>query len=75
MRSQIASDLHHEFIAPGRLGSEPIGFADSVDVLVLAGDIHSHANARNLYRDCPVSAQYLLTVERILRKSEQIPAG
>lgn len=35
---------------------------------VLAGDIHSHANACNLYRDCPVSAQYLLTVERILRK-------
>jgi predicted phosphodiesterase len=55
MRLQIASDLHHEFIAPGQPGSEPIALADGVDVLVLAGDIHSHANACNLYRDYPVA--------------------
>lgn len=59
MRLQIASDLHHEFIAPGRPGSEPIALADGVDVLVLAGDIHSHANACNLYRDYPVPVVYV----------------
>jgi hypothetical protein len=46
MRLQTASDLHRDVIAPGRPGSEPIALADGVDVLVLAGDIHSHAKAK-----------------------------
>ncbi len=60
MRLQIASDLHHEFIAPGRPGSEPIALADGVDVLVLAA-ISIHTRMRAI---CTVTIPYLLIVDR-----------
>ncbi|MBL8383866.1 MAG: metallophosphoesterase [Burkholderiales bacterium] len=53
MRIQVASDLHLELVGrrfPDYLVVEP---ADA-DVLVLAGDIHRHADALDAFRDWPV---------------------
>jgi len=56
MKLQIASDLHHEF---NRSETTGIPLADGVDVLVLAGDIHSHTRAIDLYGAYPVPTIYV----------------
>lgn len=59
MQVQIASDLHHEFARKGEPGSEALPLADGVDMLVLAGDIHSRAQTIGLYGKRPVPVLYV----------------
>lgn len=60
MKLQIASDLHHELAVPRSPMSWPVALADRyVDVLVLAGDVHKHIGAIDLYRDYPVPVVYV----------------
>lgn len=60
MKVQVASDLHHELAVAGSPMSAPIALADAdVDVLVLAGDIHSQLGTIDLYADYPVPAVYV----------------
>lgn len=57
---QIASDLHHELAATGSSMSCPITLVDnSVDVLVLAGDIHNQLRGIELYADYPAPVVYV----------------
>ncbi|MCI0150368.1 metallophosphoesterase [Paraburkholderia sediminicola] len=59
MRIQVASDLHHELATPGSAMALPITPAPGIDVLVLAGDIHKHLAAIDLYADCPMPVVYI----------------
>lgn len=58
MKIQIASDLHLEFLRkrfPGYRCIEPAG----ADLLVLAGDIHTHGRAIDAFRDWEVPILYI----------------
>ncbi|MGV3654946.1 MAG: metallophosphoesterase [Noviherbaspirillum sp.] len=58
MRIQIASDLHLEFLRkrfPGYRCVEPA----QADLLVLAGDIHTHGRAIDCFRDWEVPVLYI----------------
>jgi predicted phosphodiesterase len=59
MLLQIASDLHHEHIPVGKPGSEGLSVAKGVDVLVLAGDIHSRTQVLDLYGAYPIPVVYV----------------
>lgn len=60
MRTQIASDLHLEFLAR-TLPSEPtISPAPGADLLLLAGDISVGSHAVQLFRDWPVPVIYVV---------------
>ncbi|CAM2139750.1 putative phosphodiesterase [Pararobbsia alpina] len=58
MKFQIASDLHLEQFAafPGFRVIEP---APDADALILAGDVHSHAEAIHAFDDWPVPVIYV----------------
>jgi hypothetical protein len=58
MRFQIASDLHIEMLYrfPGYRVITP---AASADALILAGDIHSHTHAIDMFSSWPVPVYYL----------------
>ena len=58
MKLQIASDLHLEQFArfPGYRVIEP---APDAEALILAGDIHSHAEGVEAFRDWPVPVIYV----------------
>ncbi|WP_438326968.1 metallophosphoesterase [Burkholderia pseudomallei] len=60
MRLQIASDLHHELaVSSSAMAARLERADDSVDVLVLAGDIHNKTGAIYLYADYPVPVVYV----------------
>ncbi|KGD34451.1 metallophosphoesterase [Burkholderia pseudomallei] len=60
MKVQVASDLHHELAVPNSEMARPLKRSDdSVDVLVLAGDIHNKTGAIDLYADYPVPVVYV----------------
>lgn len=58
MKFQIASDLHLEQFTtfPGYRVIEPVPGADA---LILAGDVHSHADAIHAFNDWPVPVIYV----------------
>jgi DNA repair exonuclease SbcCD nuclease subunit len=58
MKIQIASDLHLEFLEQQFPDYRIVEPADA-DVLVLAGDIHRHAQAIAAFRDWPVPVIYV----------------
>jgi predicted phosphodiesterase len=59
MRVHIASDLHHEFLRDGALGSEALPLAIDADLLILAGDIHASTQTVGLYGQYPVPVLYV----------------
>jgi predicted phosphodiesterase len=59
VRIQVASDLHHELAPADSKLSMPLEIVDGVDVLILAGDIHSGVRAIDLYGSCPVPVVYV----------------
>lgn len=60
MKVQVASDLHHELAVPNSEMARPLERSDdSVDVLVLAGDIHNQLKGVDLYADYPVPVVYV----------------
>jgi len=59
MNIQLASDLHLEFLQRDHPGERLITYAPSADVLVLAGDIASGANALSQFADWPVPVLYV----------------
>jgi predicted phosphodiesterase len=83
VRIQIASDLHHEFSLKNAIAAPRIVIAPDVDVLVLAGDIHCHTHAVDMYGHClenviyvhgnhePYGAELYGIVSEIRRKSEK----
>ncbi|HYD62834.1 MAG TPA: metallophosphoesterase [Noviherbaspirillum sp.] len=58
MKIQVASDLHLEFLAARFAGYRVVEPTDA-DVLVLAGDIHRHTHAIDVFRDWPVPVVYV----------------
>ncbi|WP_341317465.1 metallophosphoesterase [Paraburkholderia sp. IMGN_8] len=60
MRIQVASDLHHEIAAPGSDLAAPLSIVSDVDLLVLAGDIHTGTKGVELYANCRVPVAYVL---------------
>jgi predicted phosphodiesterase len=59
MRIQIASDLHLEMLHRSFPGYNPVVPSSSADVLVLAGDIASHADAVDTFASWPVPVIYV----------------
>jgi len=59
MKIQLASDLHLEFLQRDHPGERLITYAPGADVLVLAGDIASGANALAQFADWPVPVLYV----------------
>jgi len=59
MNIQLASDLHLEFLQRDHPGERLITYAPGADVLVLAGDIASGANALSQFADWPVPVLYV----------------
>lgn len=58
MKIQIASDLHLELLEQGFPGYRVINPADA-DVLVIAGDIHRHTRAIEVFADWPVPVVFV----------------
>jgi predicted phosphodiesterase len=59
MRIQIASDLHLEMLHRSFPGYNPVEPSSAADVLVLAGDIASHADAVEAFANWPVPVIYV----------------
>jgi predicted phosphodiesterase len=59
VRIQVASDLHHELAPAGSALAAPLTIAPHVDLLVLAGDVHSGTKGVGLYADCRVPVAYV----------------
>jgi predicted phosphodiesterase len=59
VRIQVASDLHHEMSPPGSVLASPLPIAPGVDLLVLAGDIHTGSKGVELYADSRVPVVYV----------------
>ncbi len=59
MKIQIASDLHLEWVRHRFPEARPLTPAPDADLLVLAGDIHSHDGALAAFRDWPVPVVYV----------------
>lgn len=59
MKIQIASDLHLEWVHHRFPGAAPLTPAPDADLLVLAGDIHSHAGALAAFKNWPVPVVYI----------------
>ena len=59
MNIQLASDLHLEFLQRDHPGERLITYAPGSDVLVLAGDIASGADALEQFADWPVPVLYV----------------
>ncbi|MGF7131436.1 putative phosphodiesterase [Paraburkholderia sp. EB58] len=59
MRIQIASDLHLEMLHRSFPDYNPVEPSSSADVLVLAGDIASHADAVEAFANWPVPVIYV----------------
>jgi predicted phosphodiesterase len=59
VRIQIASDLHLKMLQRSFPGFSPVQPSPSADVLVLAGDIASHAEAVKAFANWPVPVIYV----------------
>jgi Icc-related predicted phosphoesterase len=59
VRIQVASDLHHEMAPAGSALAAPLTIAPHVDLLVLAGDVHSGTKGVELYADSRVPVAYV----------------
>ncbi|QIE22866.1 hypothetical protein SBC2_08790 [Caballeronia sp. SBC2] len=59
MRIQTASDLHQEFVNACTPGSESLALAQDIDLLILAGDIHTRTQVLSLYGSYSVPVLYV----------------